>query len=195
MTVGGFDGLSVTFGNASADTKTDPADHYGLIIQNGQLQSLNLFINADFKVGTVIVNATNLNFDYVTATNTFSMAGTVGVSVKVSTACRSRWATRMPARSPTRPTIRTHHLERQSVSLNMFVNTQFKVGNVIVSATNLQFDYVTATNTFSMAGSVGVQVIGIGNQLSATFGDQAANPQTDPADYYGLIIKNGNCKA
>ena len=191
VTVGGFDGLSVTFGDANADPITDRADHYGLIIQAGQLQSLNMFINAEFKVGTVIVSATNLNFDYVASTDTFSMAGTVGVSVKgidsLSVTLGDKNA------SPIADPADYYGLIIQNgslVSLNMIINTQFKVGNVIVSATNLQFDYVTATNTFSMAGSVGVQVIGIDNELSATFGDAEANPQTDPADYYGLIIQN-----
>ncbi len=196
VTVGGFDGLSVTFGNASADANADPADHYGLVIQNGQLQSLNMFINADFKIGTVIVNATNLNFDYVTQTNTFSMAGTVGVTVRGIDSLAVTFGNKNV--SPITDPADYYGLIIQNgnlVSANMFINTQFKVGTVIVSATNLEFDYVTATNTFSMAGSVGVQVIGIDNKLSATFGDQEANPHTDPADYYGLIIKNGQLQS
>ena len=77
MTVGGFNGLSVTFGDQKADPIADPADYYGLIIQGGQLQSLNMFVNAKFRVAAVAFNATDLNFDYVASSDTFSMAGTV----------------------------------------------------------------------------------------------------------------------
>ena len=77
MTIARIDGLSVTFGNKNANEITDPADYYGLVIQNGQLQSLNMFVNATFDVAAVAFNATNLNFDYVASSDTFSMAGTV----------------------------------------------------------------------------------------------------------------------
>ena len=79
VTIQGIDSLSVTFGDKNASPITDPADYYGMIVQDGSLVSLNMFVNAQFKVGEVIVTATNLEFDYVTATDTFSMAGTVGV--------------------------------------------------------------------------------------------------------------------
>ena len=62
---------------------------------------------------------------------------------------------------------------------------------VAFNATNLNFDYVASRgDTFSMAGTVGVSIGGI-DGLSVTFGDETANPITDPADYYGLIIQGG----
>ena len=58
-------------------------------------------------------------------------------------------------------------------------------------ATNLNFDYMASSDRFSMAGTVGVTVGGF-DGLSVTFGDQDADPKTDPADYYGLIIQDGS---
>ena len=75
-------------------------------------------------------------------------------------------------------------------SLDMIINATFDVDSVEFNATNLTFDYVAATDTFSMAGTVGVTIGGL-DSLSVTFGDTQANPITDPADYYGLVIQNG----
>ena len=149
-------------------------------------------MNAQFTVADVQINATNLEFDYVAATDTFSMAGTVGVQVKGIGDELSATFGDQKANPKTDPAdyyglvIQNGQLQ----SLNLFINAQFNIDSVQFTATNLDFDYIEATNTFSMAGTVGVTVKGVDN-LSVTFGDPNASQVNDPGQYYGIIINNG----
>ena len=201
VTVGGIDNLSVTFGDPTANPLTNPADYYGLIIQGGSLVSLNMTINTKFDVDSVEFDATNLNFDYVAAVNgnpsTFSMSGDVGVKVGDIDSLAVTFGTTDPAVLASDPMAKYGLVITGGslTSLNMTINTTFKVAGVEFDAHNLNFVYMAASNgnpsTFSMAGSVSVAVGGIDN-LSVTFGDSSANPLTDPADYYGLVITGGS---
>ena len=51
------------------------------MIAGGDLVSLDMTINATFDVAAVAFNATDLTFDYTAATDSFSMSGSVGVTV------------------------------------------------------------------------------------------------------------------
>ena len=173
--VGEIDSLSVTFGSNGTP---------GLVISDGSLVSLDMTVNATFDVADVAFNATDLNFDYVASGGgTFSMSGTVGVTVGGIDGLSVTFG----ANGTPGLVISDGSLS----SLDMTINATFDVDSVEFNATNLNFDYVAATDTFSMAGTVGVTVGGL-DSLSVTFGDASANPITDPADYYGLIIQNGS---
>ena len=185
--VAGIDDLSVTFGSNGQP---------GLVITDGSLTSLDMIISSTFDVADVAFKATNLQFVYVTATDTFSMAGTVGVSIGGIAGLSVTFGDAQA--NPITDPADYYGLIIQNgglVSMNMFISANFSVADVEIDVTNLEFDYVTATSTFSMAGTVGVTIQGIGDELSATFGDAQANPQTDPADYYGLIVQNGQLRS
>ena len=60
VTIGGMGDLSVTFGHTNSDGTSTP----GLTINNGNLESLDVTINAEFQVGKVTFGAQNLEFTY-----------------------------------------------------------------------------------------------------------------------------------
>ena len=163
VTVGGLDGLSVTFGDPTANPNTDPADYYGLIIQDGSLVSLNMIVNTAFTVAGVDFNATNLNFDYVAATDTLLDGGQGGRDRRRDRRLLSVTFGDSKANPITDPADYYGLIIQNGslVSLNMFVNASSTWPTSTFNATNLKFDYVTATDTFSMAGTVGVTVKGI----------------------------------
>jgi hypothetical protein len=145
VTVGSVDNLSVTFGSDGTP---------GLVITYGSLTSLDMTINTTFDVADVAFNATNLNLDYTAATDSFTMSGTVGVTVAGIDGLSVTFVN--PGL-----VITDGSLSR----LDMIINANFTVADVMFNATNLEFDYVAATDSFSMAGTVGVTIAGIDSGL------------------------------
>ena len=103
-------------------------------------------INSTFDVAAVAFNATNLNFQYTASSDSFSMSGTVGVTVAGIDGLAVTFGS-----SGTPGLVITGG---DLVSLDMTINSTFDVAAVAFNATNLNFNYVAATDTFSMAGTV-----------------------------------------
>ncbi|MDB5339015.1 MAG: outer rane adhesin like protein, partial [Planctomycetaceae bacterium] len=162
--------LSITFGGGS---------HPGLVVTNGHLDSLDVIVNADFKVSKVTIFARNLEFTYTANTNTFTLAGTAGITVGNLGANLS-----ITFGHDGRPGLVI--VDGTLESLDMTVNAGFRVAQVLdVNVQNVEFTYTRSTNTFTLSGGVTVSPVGLSDlaNIQATIGD-AAHP--------GIVIQDGN---
>jgi autotransporter-associated beta strand protein len=164
LTVTGIGNFSITFGHGS---------NPGLVIQNGNLVSLDMTVNSDISVGAVGFHTTGLEFTYTTASSVFTLAGTAGVTVSGI----GNFSVTFGHGSNPGLVIQDGEL----VSLDMTVNSDIDVGAIDFQTTGLEFTYTTSSSLFTLAGTAGVTVTGIGN-LFVTFG-HGSNP--------GLVIQNG----
>ena len=164
LSVAGIGNLTVTFGHGS---------NPGLVVTNGALVSLDMTVDSDINVGAVTIKTTGLEFTYVTSTATFTLAGSAGLSVA---GIGNLTVTFGHGSSPGLVII-----NGALASLDMTVDSNISVGSVTFQTTGLEFTYVTSTATFTLAGSAGLSVAGIGS-LTVTFG-HGSSP--------GLVITNG----
>ena len=141
-------------------------------------------INSNFDVARVTFTASGLNFDYNSSGPEASRCrGRLG-SVEGSTGLTAVFGD-----GDTPGLVITGG---DLVSLDMTINATFNVAAVAFNATNLNFAYMAATGgiPFRWRARVGVTIAGIGRPLGHLRRSKNANPVTDPADYYGLIIQN-----
>ncbi|QEL19615.1 Calx-beta domain-containing protein [Limnoglobus roseus] len=165
VTVIGVGDLTVTFGY-----KGEP----GLVITNGSLDKLDMTVDSNIRVNSVIFSTKALRFTYTPATSVFTLTGTAGVTVigmgDVSVTFGYDGA---PGLIIT---------DGSLTKLDATINSQFRVNNVIISTDKLRFTYTTATSQFTLSGAAKVTVIGMG-QVQVTFGD-GGTP--------GLVITDGS---
>jgi hypothetical protein len=167
VTIGGFDtSLSVTFGNQATP---------GLVVTNGELISLDMTVNSQFKVSKVAINATNLELTYSAASRTFTLIGSAGIAI-------SGLDDNLSVTFGNGNTPGLVISNGSLVSLDVTVNAQFHVARVTFKAANLRFTYEATTKTFSMSGTAGIAISGVDNSLSVTFG-QGGRP--------GLVVSDG----
>ena len=164
VSIQGLGDISVTFGFGS---------NPGLVIQSGALQSLDMTVDSDIHVGSVDFSTNGLRFTYTVSNSLFTLAGTAGVSV---TGIGNLSVTFGFDSSPGL-VIQSGALQ----SLDMTVDSKIQVGSVDFSTNGLRFTYTVSNSLFTLAGTAGVSVTGIGN-FSVTFGF-GTNP--------GLVIQNG----
>ncbi len=202
ITFAGIDSLSVTFGHGATP---------GLVISNGNLESLDVTVNASFKVASVVVQANDLEFQYTNTSQTLTSGGTYTGTYNVNKYIFAMYGTAsitfagIDSLSVTfghgaTPglVISNGNLE----SLDVTVNVSFKVAAVVVQANDLEFKYTNTSQTltsggtytgtynvnkyiFAMYGTASITFAGI-DSLSVTFG-HGATP--------GLIISNGNLES
>ena len=203
ITVGGMDKLSVTFGHHNSDGSTTQ----GLVIVAGHLESIDVTINANFLVSGVTFGVRDLEFIYqnrsqipdtalstytpgtvyrgdydtnksYTENYSFSMSGTAfinvgSLSLSITFGHQNRDGSVTPGLL-----ISNGHL----VSLDVYLNTSFNVGTMAFNVHNLNFTYVTATDTFTMQGTASVTMFGGMSSVDVTLGKMAND---------GTVIENG----
>ena len=157
--------LSVTFGHG-----TTP----GLVVTNGSLTSLDTTVNSTFTVAGVTFTTQNLEFAYTAANSLFSMSGTASLNVQGI----GSFSVTFGHNSNPGLVVQNGSL----VSLDVTLNSSITIAAVAFSTTGLEFTYVSATSLFTLSGTAGVSVQGIGN-LSVTFGHNGSP---------GLVIQNGS---
>ena len=143
VTIGSVDNLSATFGASGSP---------GLVISNGSLSGLDMTIDSTFEVDDVTIDAKHLNFDYLRRTAAVLDVGDGRCHVGgVAGLTATFGASGTPGLV----------LDGGNLSdLDMTINSNFEVADVTFNATNLNFDYVAANDSFSMAGTVGATVGG-----------------------------------
>jgi hypothetical protein len=164
VTVGGTAGLSVTFGytNTATGEKTP-----GLILVNGNLEAIDVAINANFTVGDVAFGVDDLRFTYQNmsqipagtnyiagtvytgvydtgrsynaANFQFSMAGTAFVAIGGTAGLSVTFGHTNEVTGFVTPgvVIRNGNLE----SLDVTVNANFEVGKLVFAVDDLKFTY------------------------------------------------------
>jgi hypothetical protein len=166
--------FTVTFGYYGAP---------GIVIENGALRSLDITVDATFKVAKVQVVASGLRFTYDASTETFTFSGTVAITIGNFGTNLSVTFGYWDANNVQQPglVITEGVLER----LDMTVAAGFRVGALQVNVRNLRFTYTRSSNTFTLGGTVSISPVGLGDlaNISATFGD-GSRP--------GLVITDGN---
>ena len=194
VTVGGIAGLTVGFGTTDPGIlKSNPAAAYGIVITNGSLSNLAMYISANFTVGGVEIYTKDLGFDYTPSTSTYEITGTAGINVGGITSQNN--GVNAPGTDslsitfggpidPAGILIQGGQL----VSLDAEINASFWIDDLVqIKATNLEFAYEsnynkTGHSAFLMAGAVGaVLPYNIGN-VTVTFGSTTGDP--------GLVISN-----
>ncbi len=195
VTVGGIAGLTVGFGTTDAGIlKSNPAAAYGIVITNGSLTNLAMYISANFIVGGVQIYTKDLGFDYTPSTSTYEITGTAGINVGGITSqnngvnapgTNSLSITFGGPLDPAGILIQNGQL----TSLDAEINASFWIDDLVqIKATNLEFAYEsnynkTGHSAFLMAGAVGAALpYNIGN-VTVTFGSTTGDP--------GLVITNG----
>jgi hypothetical protein len=165
VTILGVGDVDVTFGYGSRP---------GLVISNGSLDSLDLTLNSNIRVGSAIFSTKGLEFTYTTASKQFTLAGTAGVTILgVGDLSVTFGHDRTPGLVIT---------DGSLVSLDMTVNSNIRVNAVVFSTKGLEFTYTAADKRFTMIGSAGVGILGMGG-LTVTFGNG-----TSP----GLVVVDGS---
>ena len=194
VTVGGIAGLTVGFGTTDPGIlKSNPAAAYGIVITNGSLSNLAMYIGANFTVGGVEIYTKDLGFDYTPSTSTYEITGTAGINVGGITSqnngvnapgTNSLSITFGGPIDPAGILIQAGQL----VSLDAEINASFWIDDLVqIKATNLEFAYEsnynkTGHSAFLMAGAVGAALpYNIGN-VTVTFGSTTGDP--------GLVISN-----
>lgn len=194
FTMSGTAGIDMpSMGTVSVTLGTYDSNHnivkQGLVVTNGKFVSMDMTVNADFKIGSIQVYSENLSFDYVDSTKTFTMSGTAGVN--------------MPSLGRVEVTMGTYSGEKATgtllkpglvvtnnklINLDMTVNTDIRVGGGQLFTHNLNFDYVAATDTFTMTGTAGIVLSSYG-AIAVTLGQQDSQGHTLST---GLVIRNGS---
>ncbi|MFN6052901.1 MAG: hypothetical protein ACK47R_18890, partial [Planctomycetia bacterium] len=164
VTLGGTAGLSVTFGHTN---KVTGAKTPGLILVNGNLEAIDVTINANFMVGDVTFGVDDIQFTYqnmsqlpagtnyiagTVFTGTydtsksynannyqFSMAGTAFVAVGGTAGLSVSFGHTNKTTGVVTPglVIRSGNLE----SLDVTVNANFEVGKLVFAVDDLKFTY------------------------------------------------------
>jgi hypothetical protein len=162
--------LSVTFGNTT---------NYGLVVTNGSLTSLDMTVNSNMNIGSIAITTKNLNFNYVAASNNFTMKGTAGIAMP------SVGSLDVTFGNATRAgLVITNGVFS---SLDMTVNSNFSTGGLSFTTKNLNIYYVNANSMFALTGTAGLAMGSLGN-IDVTFGKTAANGTIINR---GLVITNG----
>ncbi|QEL17125.1 Calx-beta domain-containing protein [Limnoglobus roseus] len=157
--------LSVTFGYGG---------NPGLVITNGSLDSLDLTLNSQIRVQTLVFRTEGLRFTYTAATDTFTLSGTAGVTILgIGDVAVTFGYGGKPGL-----VISNGSLD----SLDLTLNSKIRVQSLIFRTEGLRFTYTAATDTFTLSGTAGVMILGIGD-VSVTFG-YGNKP--------GLLIQNGS---
>jgi hypothetical protein len=161
VTVGGMANLSVTFGNG-----TNP----GLDITAGALTELDMTVDSNISVDSVMFHTTGLEFTYTDtdATPVFSLTGTAGVTVGGIADLSVNFAGAGLVITGGALT-----------SLDMSVTSEFAVDGVTFSTTGLTFDYTASPQAFQLTGAAALAIGKIDN-VSVEFVGQ------------GLVISGGS---
>lgn len=147
---------------------------YGLIIDNGSLQSLAITINSNVTFGSLTLQAQNLAFNYDASPESFTLYGTVTTSIAGVTLTGTLGTQSSPGLSI---------VNGQLTELNLGVTTDFTLFGLQCNVQDLTFLYETqdGDTDYILYGSLSLSISG--ESLSAQMG-------TTPTDA-GLIIQNG----
>jgi hypothetical protein len=161
--VTGLGTLSVTFGHGATP---------GLTISSGALTELDMTLNSNLTVGSVMFSTSGLEFTYLAANQQFSLAGTATAIVTgLGTVSVTFGHGVTPGLVVTSGAL---------TDLDMTLKSNLTVGSVTFMTSGLEFQYVAATQTFSLAGTATATITGLGT-VNVTFGYDS-NP--------GLVITN-----
>ena len=174
VTIGGFHGvggstLSATFANN------------GLLLVGGNLVSLDVSVTSSFLVGPATFGTKNLEFSYVVATDTFQLTGTAFVNIGGIQGVPGQGGNQVNVTFANNGLVITNGA---LVSVDVAVNSSFKVGPATITATNLDFSYVGSTNTFTLNGAAGVTAFAGLAQLNVIFGYSTSTGTMVP----GLVV-------
>ncbi|MEI8020438.1 MAG: hypothetical protein WCH39_19705, partial [Schlesneria sp.] len=145
---------SVTFGGVDRDASNNPTylsvtlghnGSPGLVIQNGNVQSLDLTVNSSFKIGGVnfsTIPSNGMEFKYAASNDTFSMTGGASVTFTGLDSGSSLSVTFGNNGNPGL-VIANGNLE----VLDLTVSSNFKVGGVTFTASGLEFKYLNNSQT------------------------------------------------
>lgn len=185
LTVAGIEGtqpdqsLSVSFGQAGSP---------GLVIEDGKLASLDVTVNASFKVASVQIKAIGLKFTYTAATQAFTLTGTTSMTINgIKAGTDNSLAITFGYHNEPGLVIENGALKKLDITLNAV----FEVAKVQINATDVRFTYTADTGAFTLSGSAGIKIDGIqgprsDNSLQVTFGYK---------DSPGLVITQGTLQS
>ncbi|MDB5336539.1 MAG: hemagglutination domain protein [Planctomycetaceae bacterium] len=183
-------GIGVTFGHEA---------HPGLVVTDGQLQQLDVTINANFVVKGVTFNADNLEFTYVAgAGGGFSLTGTAKLMIAGMSGVGGAGIGVAFGYNGQPGIVITNDGTLQK--LDITINANFAVKGVTFNVTDLRFTYLHDANngdSFSLSGSASIMVDGMkgtGQDLGVAVKFGYTQPATDgqPAVVEpGIVINQG----
>ena len=206
VTVGGMDKLSVSFGH-SKTVNGERIVTPGLILRNGNLESLDVTVNATFMVSGVIFGADDLEFIYQNRSQfpagtayaagtvytgmydlsrpyrsdnfTFSMSGTTFVTVGMMSTLSATFGRTEKDGSVTPGLVIS---DGNLVSLDLTVRSQFAVGGKTFADSLLNFTYTAATQTYTLQGMATVSLFEGMSSATVSLGKVADD---------GTVLENG----
>ena len=150
VSVSGIAGLNVSFGYGTGANALP-----GLVVSNGTLASImNMTVNGSFTVNQVAITATGLDFTYATATQTFAMSGSAGVSVTGIAGLSVTFGSTVSGTVNPGLVVAGGSLQ----SLDMTIESNITVASVTFNTTGLVFTYSAATSQFALASSADISV-------------------------------------
>ena len=184
VTVAGIASLAVQFGHA-ADS-LHPTATPGVLVSNGSLVQLNMFINTGFNIATAGVNVASFNgelqFTYTTAGSVFSMSGFAKTTILSLATLNAEFGSYVnnslvaPGLAITNGSL---------TSLYLTVNSNVGIAGFNFSVNNLALQYTSSNSTFTLSGSASVNLPVVGS-ATVNFGSNGTS---------GLVVQNGKLQA
>ncbi|MFM7127801.1 MAG: beta strand repeat-containing protein, partial [bacterium] len=141
---------------------------YGLVIDNGNLESLAITINSNVSFSDLSMQAQGLSFNYDSSPESFSLYGNVSISIDGVNLTGLLGNATLPGLSL---------VNGQLETLNLGVTTDFTLFGLNCNINDLTFIYEASSSTYIMYGALSVSIAdGSSTQkISATMGTQS-NP-------------------
>lgn len=163
--------FSVTFGYQGAP---------GIVVEEGELKSLDITINATFEVAKVSIKANNLRFTYDAETSSFSLSGSASVFINGIQGDTPQGIS-VKFGENGQPGIEV--IEGELTRLDVTINATIKVSGVSIEAKNVRLTY--DSNSFTLGGEALVEVSGF--KIGIAFGYTDENNVPHP----GIVIEDG----
>ena len=169
--------ISVSFGGGDTD---------GLVLVNGQLQSLTMSVTADIDLKGLNFGTRNLTIGYDRVAGRFAMHGDIFLSTGgASPTLNGLTATLGNAASPGLVIV-NGELE----SMNIAVSGSFNLFGVTLTAESLSVQYSRSTGIVQLQGGVAVQLSNIiRGSVSLPNGGIVINTQTGQVEVHGLRLE------
>ena len=139
---------------------------YGLVIQNGDLESLAITINSNVTFSDLSMQAQGLSFNYNSSPESFSLYGNVSISIDGVNLTGFLGNATLPGLSL---------VNGQLETLNLGVTTDFTLFDLNCNVDDLTFIYEASSSTYIMYGALSVSIAdGESTQkIAATMGSES----------------------
>jgi pimeloyl-ACP methyl ester carboxylesterase len=179
-------GAALAFGGQSISVDLGDSDTDGLVLVNGQLQSLDMKVSADFDLKGLRFGVRDLTISYDRLASRFAMSGDLFLSTGGASPTLSGLTASLGNAASPGLVIVNGQLE----SMNIAVSGSFNLFGVTLTAESLSVQYSRSTGILQLQGGVAVQLSNIiRGSVSLPNGGIVINTQTGQVEIHGLRLE------